>query len=445
MELPQNARVAIVDNVYGEVEALMEALASDGVPVVYYNGPEKFPRQPLSGVRLLFLDLELKGLNGPLENSRISAAANNANTLLSNCNGPVVIVLWTKHGSQKVLTDFKRYLDLKFTNPYFVVCMDKASCQVKAGKFSTARIKRNLSLKLAGANVVGLHTTWENAVFNGSVRLSHRVAGLAYIGGMDWSKVMSRAFYKLYEANSGKKTLFSFRDQFLSACEPYGKSLSNEIGVVLHKSNFDVSSRFKLNAAKLSDDDEQKLAGRINSLLFYDQESVDPESPGTVYIVEAKSRHSNILKALAADFFNSIKSEVLKSKDVSLCKIIITPACDCTQKKPFCPIVVTKKMRETKKLRTKFDRIVWAILVKHGAFKIEGKKSRCYALENFEYEGAYYDLLIGLDAMGIEIVKKYKGRQKRLFSLTAQVLADLQSKASNQLNRIGICSVGAEK
>ena len=34
MELPQNARVAIVDNVYGEVEGLMEALASKGVPVV---------------------------------------------------------------------------------------------------------------------------------------------------------------------------------------------------------------------------------------------------------------------------------------------------------------------------------------------------------------------------------------------------------------------------
>ncbi len=444
MDLPKNARVAIVDNRYDEVEALMEALASEGVPVVYYTGPEKFPRLPLSGVRLLFLDLELKGLSGPLENSRIAAAANNASTLLSNCNGPVVIVLWTKHGSQKVLTDFKRYLDLKFTNPYYAICMAKGDCK-RDGEFSTAIIKQNLEKRLSEANVIGLHTAWENAVFNGSVRLSNRVAEVANIGGTDWSKVMSRAFYKLYEANSGKNTLFSFRDQFLSACEPYGKSLSNEIGVVLHKSDFDVSSRFRLNATELSDDDEQKLAGRINSLLFYDQESVDSESPGTVYIVEAKSRHSNILKALAADFFNSIKSEVLKSKDVSLCKIIITPACDCAQKKSFCPIVVTKKMRETKKLRTKFDRIVWAILVKHGAFKVEGKKTRCYTLENFEYSGAYYDLLIGLDAMGIEIVRKYKGRQKRLFSLTAQVLADLQSKASNQLNRIGICSVCVEK
>ena len=440
MDLPKNARVAIVDNRYDEVEALMEALAFEGVPVVYYKGPEKFPRLPLSGVRLLFLDLELKGLSGPLENSRISAAANNASTLLSSCNGPVVIVLWTKHGSQKVLTDFKRYLDLKFTNPYYAVCMAKGDCK-SDGDFSASLIKQNLEERLSEANVIGLHTTWENAVFNGSVRLSNRVAELANIGGADWSEVMSRAFYKLYEANSGENTLFSFRDQFLSACEPYGKSLSNEIGIVLHKSDFDVSSRFKLNANELSGEDEQKLAGRINSLLFYDQESVDSESPGTVYVIEAKSRHFNILKALAADFFNSIKSEVLKSKDVSLCKIIITPACDCAQKKSFCPIVVTKKMRETKKLRTKFDRVVWAILVKHAAYKIEGRKSRCYTLENFEYNGAYYDLLIGLDAMGTEIVKKYKGKQKRLFSLTAQVLADIQSKAANQLNRIGICAV----
>lgn len=444
MVLPRNARVAVVDNEPDEVADLLSVLAKEGVSTLFYKGPSAFPAAPLIGIRLLFLDLELAGLENANEKTKASAAAANLKKLIGPDNGPLLVVLWTNHA--EVVDLAKQYMLQAVKLPLFVVPIDKADC--KEGKFFVVeKIRGQIAEMLAqsSADCVGLYVNWENAVFDSTVKLSARLSGVADGNGDKWSEIMSRAFYKLYEANSGENTLFSFRDQFLSACEPYGKSLSNEIGVVLHKSDFDVSRRFKLNATKLSDDDEQKLAGRINSLLFYDQESVDSESPGTVYIVEAKSRHSNILKALAADFFNSIKSEVLKSKDVSLCKIIITPACDCAQKKPFCPIVVTKKMRETRKLRTKFDRIVWAILVKHGAFKIEGKKSRCYTLENFEYRGAYYDLLIGLDAMGIEIVKKYKGRQKRLFSLTAQVLADLQSKASNQLNRIGICSVGAKK
>ena len=97
MELPQNARVAIVDNVYGEVEGLMEALASKGVPVVYYQGQKKFPKLPLSGIRLLFLDLELDGLEGQSDKAKTATAAANASTLIAPGNGPVVIVLWTKH------------------------------------------------------------------------------------------------------------------------------------------------------------------------------------------------------------------------------------------------------------------------------------------------------------------------------------------------------------
>ena len=145
MELPQNARVAIVDNVYGEVEGLMEALASKGVPVVYYQGQKKFPKLPLSGIRLLFLDLELDGLEGQSDKAKTATAAANASTLIAPGNGPVVIVLWTKHSGKGVVDRFRGYLKGHMTNPYFVVCMDKASCQDKAGKFSTSRIRRNLS------------------------------------------------------------------------------------------------------------------------------------------------------------------------------------------------------------------------------------------------------------------------------------------------------------
>lgn len=436
MELPQNARVAIVDNVYGEVEGLMEALASKGVPVVYYQGQKKFPKPPLSGIRLLFLDLELDGLEGQSDKAKTATAAANAATLIAPGNGPVVIVLWTKHCGKGVVDQFRSYLKGHMTNPYFVVCMDKASCQDKAGKFSTSRIKRNLSLKLAGANIIGLHTTWENALFKGSVKLSERVAAIAS-ADEDWQIVISRMFYKLYKANSEKVELKTLKEQFLSACSLYGAGLLNAINFELSRSSLSCGKRFVLKKEKLAGDREAKLNGMLNAFLYYDKDRADPNVPGTVYAV--RSGGADIKCGIAADFFvEKSAQKVIRgkvAKDVRLCKIVVTPSCDCAQKKEF-------RSGSGKKVKT-YDRVVWALMVNRsmGAEYIERKyrKARCYLLEGFAYDGGIYDLLIDLDTLGFEVLDLKK--QSRLFTLTSMVLADVQSKLANQLNRMGIVSV----
>ena len=436
MELPQNARVAIVDNVYGEVEGLMEALASKGVPGVYYQGQKKFPKPPLSGIRLLFLDLELDGLEGQSDKAKTATAAANAATLIAPGNGPVVIVLWTKHCGKGVVDQFRSYLKGHMTNPYFVVCMDKASCQDKAGKFSTSRIKRNLSLKLAGANIIGLHTTWENALFKGSVKLSERVAAIAS-ADEDWQIVISRMFYKLYKANSEKVELKTLKEQFLSACSLYGAGLLNAINFELSRSSLSCGKRFVLKKEKLAGDREAKLNGMLNAFLYYDKDRADPNVPGTVYAV--RSGGADIKCGIAADFFvEKSAQKVIRgkvAKDVRLCKIVVTPSCDCAQKKEF-------RSGSGKKVKT-YDRVVWALMVNRsmGAEYIERKyrKARCYLLEGFAYDGGIYDLLIDLDTLGFEVLDLKK--QSRLFTLTSMVLADVQSKLANQLNRMGIVSV----
>ena len=436
MELPQNARVAIVDNVYGEVEGLMEALASKGVPVVYYQGQKKFPKPPLSGIRLLFLDLELDGLEGQSDKAKTATAAANAATLIAPGNGPVVIVLWTKHCGKGVVDQFRSYLKGHMTNPYFVVCMDKASCQDKAGKFSTSRIKRNLSLKLAGANIIGLHTTWENALFKGLVKLSERVAAIAS-ADEDWQIVISRMFYKLYKANSEKVELKTLKEQFLSACSLYGAGLLNAINFELSRSSLSCGKRFVLKKEKLAGDREAKLNGMLNAFLYYDKDRADPNVPGTVYAV--RSGGADIKCGIAADFFvEKSAQKVIRgkvAKDVRLCKIVVTPSCDCAQKKEF-------RSGSGKKVKT-YDRVVWALMVNRsmGAEYIERKyrKARCYLLEGFAYDGGIYDLLIDLDTLGFEVLDLKK--QSRLFTLTSMVLADVQSKLANQLNRMGIVSV----
>ena len=436
MELPKNARVAIVDNKYNEVEDLMEALASEGVSAVYYKGPKKFPKVPLSGVRLLFLDLELDGLEGRPNKDKASTAARNFVTLISEGNGPVVIVLWTKHCDADIINQFNGYLKSVAKNPYFVVCMAKADCKDVSGNYSASRIKRNLSQKLADANVIGLHTTWENSVFRGSVKLSERIASIASTDE-DWQSVISRVFFKLYKANSEQNVLGSLKEQFLSACSLYGNGLLNAINFDLARSRLSVGKKFSLRQTKLAEDREAKLNGLLNAFLYYDKDRADPNVPGTVYAV--RSGGTDIKRGIAADFFvEESAQKVIRgkvAKDARLCKIVVTPSCDCAQKKEF-------RSGGGKKAKT-YDRVVWALMVNRaiGAKYIERKyrKARCYLLEGFEYDGGIYDLLIDLDTLGFEVLGLKK--QSRLFTLTSMVLADVQSKLANQLNRMGIVSV----
>lgn len=161
------------------------------------------------------------------------------------------------------------------------------------------------------------------------------------------------------------------------------------------------------------------------------------KTASTVYAV--RSGGADIKRGIAADFFveksvqKVIRSKV--AKDVRLCKMVVTPSCDCAQKKEF--------RSEGGKKAKAYDRVVWALMVNRamGVEYIERKyrKARCYLLEGFEYDGGMYDLLIDLDTLSFEVLDHKK--QSRLFTLTSMVLADVQSKLANQLNRMGIVSV----
>jgi hypothetical protein len=314
--------------------------------------------------------------------------------------------------------------------------MAKADCKDVSGNYSASRIKRNLSQKLADANVIGLHTTWENAVFRGSVKLSERIASIASTDE-DWQSVISRVFFKLYKANSEQNILGSLKEQFLSACSLYGNGLLNAINFELARSRLSVGKKFSLRQTKLAEDREAKLDGLLNAFLYYDKDRADPNVPGTVYAV--RSGGADIKRGIAADFFVEKSAQKViwskVAKDVRLCKIVVTPSCDCAQKKEF-------RSGSGKKAKT-YDRVVWALMVNRamGAEYIERKyrKARCYLLEGFEFDGGMYDLLIDLDTLGFEVLDLKK--QSRLFTLTSMVLADVQSKLANQLNRMGIVSV----
>ena len=302
MDLPKNARVAVVDNVPGEVADLLSVLAKEGVSTLFYKGPSAFPAVPLTGIRLLFLDLELAGLENANEKTKASTAAANLKKLIGPDNGPLMVVLWTNHAEVAELA--KQYMLQAVKLPLFVMPIDKADC-MDGKSFVAEKIKSRIAKMLTqpAADCAGLYVDWENAVFNGTVQLAARLSSVADDNGEKWHEIMSRAFHKLYKAECDKNNLVGAKEQFLCACHLYNEGLVSNVNNSLSKMQLGVSEGFKFKEEKLSDEIENALRTRLNAFLFYDRISHAFVAPGDVFAMRGgEGADANLLKAILRDF-----------------------------------------------------------------------------------------------------------------------------------------------
>src|SRR5438093_10340466 len=97
MKILQTARICIIDDEPDEYLQLIHALSRIGLGCVHIDGTreEDLPKAPLTGLRMLFLDMQL-GTAGDAN----QVAAHTANVfyrVVAQDGGPVLVVLWTKH------------------------------------------------------------------------------------------------------------------------------------------------------------------------------------------------------------------------------------------------------------------------------------------------------------------------------------------------------------
>lgn len=433
MDFPKNARVAVVDNEPKEVADLLSVLAKEGVSTLFYKGPSAFPDNPLIGIRLLFLDLELAGLEDANDKTKASAAAANLKKLIGPDNGPLLVVLWTNHAEVAALAN--QYMLKAVKLPLFVVSIDKADC-MEGKAFVAEKIQHQIGevLTQSSGDCLGLYVDWENAVFDSTVKLSARLSSVADGDGDKWSEIMSRAFYKLYKAECGKNALQTVQEQFVSSCHLYNSGLISNLDGAVAGMRLGVSSKFRLKDLPLETNEEETLTSKLNAFLFYESMAHASVLPGDVYAVrQGRDENVDLLKAVLRDFSAGcdVLDALVQSENIILCKVIITPPCDFAQ---------NKKLKASE--NCKFDRYAWAVLVCGDVrTRLSPRGDGAYGcLAGFEFKNKTYDLLVDLYALGTEVINT--STMDWLFTLKALPLADIQSKAANQLNRIGIVSVG---
>lgn len=458
MKFPCESRVVVVDDRIDEASTLLNALNKKGVSTLYYSGAlDTLPDKPLTGVRYLFLDIELDGSAGASVENKSSTLLSVVNKLI-DCkdNGPLVIVFWTADAG--VVKDFLPKLVSGVSYPVFHAVIKKSECRLadesNEEKFDINKIAEKLKQEIPYGNSLSFYIQWESSVHNALLRMGSSL----YKGLEQESDVSARAkkwndslLYTIYSMGGGiekDKVVGSIEDCTKEALRQYGVALADSIDRTLSQVKPPENLKVE-NVGEL--DTLPNIKGSVNSFLLIGEETPTDDSsvlqPGAVRIYdynELDDKLQLLREMLIARYGVRLKcsnecrkcktEKMLDCKDeIQLCSIVITPPCDVANNKMIL-------LRDG----TPCCRVVYGLIVSN-LDKVEDKDSpirkgcgpeSMFATHEFVYRSRTVAMFLGFETISVvsktELVKHHVS-----FIIREGVLFDIMSKAANHVNRLG--------
>lgn len=407
MELSNSGKVLIIDDKYEEALPLIRILGRKNIPYLYYEGKsENLPAEQIKGIRFIFLDIQLVSTHD--NKTMASSISVVIQKILSPDNGPFTILFWTKHNEvcKFVIDNLKKinffpigFLNLEKSDYKF---FDEKSNE----EFDYDKLLQKLKDELQKIKAFQIYVDWENMLNNAGIKY---ISDFSKLFSFDekWSDNTNFLFYKLYksvveknEAPDDKKINIAFLLLNMS----FSDYLQNETNVYNN-------DEFKLTGSKINID----ISAKINSILHLSFDIENIKESGLCYICE-----NNDLK----EFFFDLLEKIIDIKDkdsMIFCRIFITPNCDIAQKK------------------FKYHRTVSGVIIDEDKSKFKGKFSNdFYNVGPIYFQDKVKYLIINFQTISSGSVRPENiDDSEKLFKLKTSILNDIQSKASNHVNRLG--------
>lgn len=229
MDLPKNGSVAIIDDKINEALPLMNELAKRGVPYFYYDGNNKsYPKEPLDNVRIIFLDMHLDEVAGGSTNTKniVSSLIAGINALVSENNGPYVVMVWSKHDSQHLIELKDTLLSKKSVDckPSAVLNLEKSQFFKSEYKDNSGEsewifkddgmdlLEKNLSEQLKMINSFLILCNWENGIKNSARETVNAIGTLFDIQDQQWNDNLKACLVRMAKAYAGQMLEMSEED-----------------------------------------------------------------------------------------------------------------------------------------------------------------------------------------------------------------------------------------
>lgn len=415
MQIPKNGHIVIIDDKITEALPLMRALTKNGAPHLHYTGAvTELPLSQLTGTRIVFLDIELAGMSGQPDKTKASALTNILGKIISPENGPYIIVFWTTH--TEVSDQVKDNLSDTAIEPVAYIKTDKTP--YLNDEYSVDQLTKQLEDNLDNSGAFKLYVAWENIVNQSSTEFVKNFSALVP-KGENWSKQTSDLFFSLYKSYVDKNLRDNDDEKFKCACllvnRIFSETLHNITNEYLRAPN-----SFSLNGEGSGLSNEVK--SKLNSSLFLSNYTLSNAHTGSAY----SFNDENIKNMLVNRIFKADKIP----KNLSLCRIVVTPECDLAQNKTLTHVD-----------KSKIHQVVYAIIYNMEEFTTKLERKRINGSDSlFCISPLWHDnkskILIAHTST-LTIIEESSLDEKPILSLSRDLTFDLQSKIANNINRLG--------
>jgi hypothetical protein len=284
----KTSRVIVVDDRFDEGTAILRALSKLGIGAKYFTGDvEELPSGPISGIRLLVLDLIL-GDSSPSPKQRLTQLMSVLGKLLPEHPDPLVIICWSNHSD--LVEEFQKQLkelrpNLKAVN---VISMDKSKMVIQdsdnqGGKaYDVTKIVEVIQSHVKDWQPLDLILEWEQHVHDAASQTTASLGNL--ISKDSWQDGMKQMIGSLARASKGRALESTAKDilsGFFESLNPLHFDHLEQISLNLKS---DSSPPFNANSylgnTKLDDLQRAKL----NKMLLLSPVKEEAKAiPGNIY------------------------------------------------------------------------------------------------------------------------------------------------------------------
>ncbi len=492
MKLPQNGKIIVLDNEPNEAAPLLQVLAKNKIPHVYYTGDEDLlPRigDVYEDVRVVFLDINLA--DGAVYEATIAQLSNTLKRIIKP-GSPYIAAIWSNN--QEMHTPLIRDL---FENretqiaPISMVFLTKSDFFQYVGGNAyildpehpnvIADLETRIDNCLNEADAIKLLIEWENSIHQAS---TDTVFGISNIIDKDsfWNENLKHLYYKLAHAQLGK-TIINHDNTGIqhAALNTLTRSFSDQVEMWISKititPEIDISNEGKnffrsINGSEVkllwknftyymyingiqksqnklveglranNNNNERQIASdlkshygfispKLNSELLFSKSPKLDFYPGNVYHKSVTGRKKRkLLKTYFPKIMKKNTDGTFEKSDISGFRFVEV---ECT---PVCDYSQSKSLR---------FRFLPGVLFKNEDQKhLDSKLKSIYQeIPPFEFNGAIYRLVFDYRLFKTVNIEDDTGFSidNFLFRLKGELLVDIQSRISSHVSRPGIITI----
>lgn len=448
MNIPQNGRIAIIDDQINQAEPIIKVLSKRQLPLTYFSGDPAFLPEVganLNDIRVLFLDINLidnsEHPNKVLKGRLIPVLER----VISEENYPYVLIYWSRHEHHKTLIEdeiFNEELGNRKPIGYLSA--------VKSDFFNLdGSLTDDFDAKLEGLftkinELINEHPAyshlinWENQVHFSADETLQSIFSPS--NDSNWNNNANYTLNKLGEAYLGKhykaaENEEKIKGSFTSLSTVFKDTLEHNIQntTITNNQNLDyteeavLKSINSLNLSLNTANYVNNITESGNVLEFHENDSVFKKLLFGIlsfFKITNSIKDSDpdisrdVLKKSADKEFKKIRKEIEKVWR-KVC-VVVTPICDFAQKKNIN------------------DRVVKGLLIPKEYRNYIEDKSEAVLLIPFVIELDDNEYYLTLDFRYFITTDLTQENVTGLFRIRQEMLAEVQSKLSRHVNRQGI-------